>query len=454
MPTVGFGGWIARSQAFLQITLGRQASWTLRRRKCMGSKICPMGSISSRWMNRLLLPLVLVFVAVASFRVGTSREAETQGTQPRPTGAYERPSPTIRSTEPRPTQHQTTTTRLVLPGTDPTMAIAPPGGSGTALRRTESARRLERVFAMHHDGNGISAQQVAIAPLGPYLAVRYSDGTILVWRLDPVKLVLRLKIPTPTGDSQAAVALSPDGRLLAFDVDDLSVQRVEVWDTSSKHRIRQLKAVDGTDVLKFSQDGRRLLAAGTSMGYYDLRTWRFSGVFINSGQPPDADGMFLPTDVALGSDRHSVVTSSLDYFATWTPGQKKSRFVSIGDAGPSSLSADGSTVAFTTTGPAVSLWDVRGRRELRHWRLANSYLSILQLNDRGLLLVGGSTAVTNRPTIEAFRLPAGTPAGRHTFPRELVGEAEILGYDPRGFVFIELAERARNRIVVYVYELG
>lgn len=425
------------------------------------SKIWSMMPIPSNQMSRILLGLLLVLVAVASFRIGTSSKAETQGTQPRPTGAYERPSPTIPSTKPHPTQRQPTTTRLVLPGTDSTTAIAPPGGSGTALRRTESARRLERVFAMYHDGKGISAQQVSIVPSGSHLAVRYSDGTILVWQLDPVKLVWRLKVPPSTDDPESAVALSPDGRLLAFDVDEYwvdqevhDVHQVEVWDTGSKRRIRQLKAVDGTDVLKFSQDGRRLLAAGTSMGYYDLRTWRFSGVFINSGQPPGADGTFLPTDVALGSDGRSVVVSSLGYFAIWTPGQKKSRFVSIGDPGPSSLSVDGSTVAFTTTGPAVSLWDVRRGQELRNWRLANTSLSILQLNDRGFLLVGGSTARTNQPTIEAFRLPAGTPVGRHTLSRELVGEAKVLGHDPRGYVFLELMERAGNRIVVHVYELG
>jgi WD40 repeat protein len=420
-----------------------------------------MGSIHSEWMSRLLLVLILVLVAFASFRVGASSRAETQGTQPAPTGAYERPGPTIPSTESRPTQRQSSTTRLVLPGTDPTTAIAPPGGSGTALRRTESARRLERVFAMYHDGKGISAQQVSIVPSGSHLAVRYSDGTILVWQLDPVKLVWRLKAPPSTYDAESAVALSPDGRLLAFDVDEYwvdqevhDVHQVEVWDVGSKRRIRRLKAVDGTDVLKFSQDGRRLLAAGTSMGYYDLRTWRFSGVFINSGQPPDVHGTSLPTGVALGSDGHTVVVSSSDYFAIWKPGQKKSRFVSVGDPGPSSLSADGSTVAFTTAGPAVSLWDVRSGRELRNWRVANTSTSILQLNDRGLLLVGGSTARNYQPTIEAFRLPAGTPAGRHTLPRELTGEAEVLGYDPRGYVFLELAKRAGNRIVVHVYELA
>jgi hypothetical protein len=96
---------------------------------------------------------------------------------------------------------------------------------------------------------------------------------------------------------------------------------------------------------------------------------------------------------------------------------------------------------------------VRHGRELRNWLLANTPLSILQLTDRGLLLVGGATARTDQPTIEVFRLPTGTRVGRHTLPQELVGEAEILGYDPRGYVFLELMERAGKRIVVHAYEL-
>jgi WD40 repeat protein len=394
-------------------------------------------------MKRLLLVLALTAVAACSKGAPST---ETQVTQ----AALTQPRLTVTS---RP--QATTSQRTVLAGTD---KIAPTPAATTeevALHRTARARQLERVFTIGVSGAVKRPHRIAIAAAGYYLAVQYTDATIAVWQLDSLRPVFKIAIPTETLPPFRTMVLSADGRFLAFAVSEDSV---EIWDVRKNRLIARARKMEATRILRFSQDGRRLLMAGFVMGYYDIAAKRFSGVEIGSGQPANSTlfGLSEASDAVFGPGGNSIVASTGEYFATWSPGRARSRFVECGCSGyEASVSPDGATVAFPTSSRRVSLWDVRSRRELANWRLMNPSSRTFYLGRSGLLAVGGSTADVRRPipTVELFRLPVGKPVARLTFPRDIVGSVDSFAYDPRGFLIVGASSGDPNRPIFRVYEL-
>jgi WD40 repeat protein len=280
--------------------------------------------------------------------------------------------------------------------------------------------------------------RIAIDAAGHLLAVQYTDATIVVWQLDAMRPVFELAGASDALLPFRSIALSGDGRLLAFAASEGSV---EIWDVPRNRLIAQTRKMEATKILRFSQDGRRLLMAGSVMGFYDMVTKRFSGVEIGSGLLDQSTlrGLSEASDAAFGADGRSIVASSGEYFARWSPGQPRSRFVICGCSGyESSVSPDGSTVAFPTRNRRVSLWDVRSGRELANWPVVNYVGRSLYLGRSGVLAVGGSTADVRHPapTVETFRLPAGKSVGRLTLPRDVLGSADSFAFDPHGFLFV------------------
>ena len=126
---------------------------------------------------------------------------------------------------------------------------------------------------LKEDGRTSSLQAAAFsANLESVIGVGRNGGTLSIRRTDPGGSVVRLSIPE-WKSSDANVALSPDGRLVALDdgrgqIDGHGqVQNHGIWliDATAGRKLHEFKVDERPKSLKFSLDGTRL-ACGTIIG--------------------------------------------------------------------------------------------------------------------------------------------------------------------------------------------
>jgi WD40 repeat protein len=92
------------------------------------------------------------------------------------------------------------------------------------------------------------------------LVVSEATSRIHLWRVADGKKVAELPVP----QTPLAATLSPDARLLA--TCDLMKGLVTVWEVAARKRLRQWHLGAGIDNLRFSPDGKQLLAWGNVWG--------------------------------------------------------------------------------------------------------------------------------------------------------------------------------------------
>jgi WD40 repeat protein len=153
-----------------------------------------------------------------------------------------------------------------------------------------------------------SVTAVALSPDGKLLAIGGSERVVLVLRTESGSEVARL---SPDVVSHLAVRFSPDGALLATASDD---GRARLWDTGTWKQIRALEGHDSAvRCLAFSPDGKRL-ATGSSDA--TARLWEVaSGAELAalSGHGGAVAG------VAFSPDGKALATASRDHTALVWP---------------------------------------------------------------------------------------------------------------------------------------
>ncbi|MFI6479406.1 protein kinase [Nonomuraea sp. NPDC050663] len=174
-----------------------------------------------------------------------------------------------------------------------------------------------------------------------------SGDPVTVWQVSTRTRIASLK----AGADRQAIALSPDGRLLAAG----GAKDVQVWDVRTGERTRSVGDVEAL-VLAFSPDGRTL-AAGADL--IDLATGRISR---------DEAGVrrLSPSSIAFSPDGRSLAYALDDgSIRLWDLNRrKKLGTVAVGQAGMGTVrySPDGSLLA--VNGANVRLWEVATLREL------------------------------------------------------------------------------------------
>ncbi|MFL5852691.1 MAG: hypothetical protein ACJ77G_09445 [Solirubrobacteraceae bacterium] len=153
--------------------------------------------------------------------------------------------------------------------------IATSNGDGTiALVDLRTKRRIARLPAR----DGTFAEAIAFMAGGRQLVTGGSAGSVTIRDVGSQAIVRRLRFP----DRVAAVAVSPDDRLLAVELqaDGASSARVELLDlrSSSPVRTHQLpyagvQGPEGPHDLAFTGDGRLLVALGCCSGGSTVLAW-------------------------------------------------------------------------------------------------------------------------------------------------------------------------------------
>lgn len=171
-------------------------------------------------------------------------------------------------------------------------------------------------------------------------------------------------LEAPTGSILPAVALSPDGEVLAWALEDFSIQLIRISDKKLLHTLTGHTDIIGK--LSFSPDGTRLVSASHDTW---VRVWDLEGNLIDAFQPPGA--LAFPNEVlGIGISPDGTLLATIPFdgpVKLWD--LRDYRLVhelgSTGgyDTSDISFSSDGQLVA-SDTATGLFLWDTSDGTEL------------------------------------------------------------------------------------------
>lgn len=132
---------------------------------------------------------------------------------------------------------------------------------------------------------GTDAQPLnLLSPDGKYLAVQFDDSSIQIWSIDSGKRVST--IPFEKGEFDfmgfpSAVAWSPDGTSLALGLTNAS--KVQIWSTATAQLIASFTDTDASahviGALAWSPDGKYLAESGSDIHIWDVKAQKFVATF-------------------------------------------------------------------------------------------------------------------------------------------------------------------------------
>ena len=123
---------------------------------------------------------------------------------------------------------------------------------------------------------------IAFLPDGDRIVVRAENG-VQIFNLQTMEEEEFLD--APTGLIMQAVAVSPDGEILAWALEDFSIQLIRISDKKLLHTLTGHRDIVGK--LIFSPDGDRLFSASHDTW---VRVWDMAGNLVHAFQPPGAIG--------------------------------------------------------------------------------------------------------------------------------------------------------------------
>ncbi|KAH9829364.1 WD40-repeat-containing domain protein [Rhodofomes roseus] len=191
-----------------------------------------------------------------------------------------------------------------------------------------------------YEGNA-GAVSIHFSLDGRFIAARCFDDTIRVWETDTGT---RVKLPAlAISDTQGLVALSPDGKLLAYDAS--SSFRIMNLQTGSEHSFTVPK--HSATSLAFSPDGKYVAASFTdqTVRVWDAQTGR-------SVLPPLRGQTHNASSVAFSPDSRRIATGSED------PEDNSHNTVRIWDVTVGA--SHGPQIVTGSDSPLVDLWESHG----------------------------------------------------------------------------------------------
>jgi hypothetical protein len=179
-------------------------------------------------------------------------------------------------------------------------AIAVAGGNGYTTLWNAATGRLEARFPSDPFG---ATYCLVISPDSAEIFTGGSTGVVGIWNVDTRKSVGKIT----TGDAIGAMALSPNGRLLAVaEYDGI----IRVYDTASHAQVATLPG-NGTHIwsMAFSPGGSTLVAGGNALEWWDVATDKLIADENNPGGPV--------TDVAFSPDGTILAAGGYELVGLW-----------------------------------------------------------------------------------------------------------------------------------------
>jgi WD40 repeat protein len=204
---------------------------------------------------------------------------------------------------------------------------------------------------------------LAFTPDGQSLATATHSGNVDLWDVARRVKTATLQVPPTTSHAPvAAVAVSPDGKTIAFGTEDKQGNNslVELWSTTTRQVTQSVKAgTQGVEAVAFSPNGKQL-AIGSLDG--SVRLW---DLHVLSGPIGTFAGHRYPIEhVAFSPDSKTLLSASDD----GTVGLWDTQASTLGGLANSSIatafSPDGKTLAISTsagTGQAIALYRMPAR---------------------------------------------------------------------------------------------
>ncbi len=290
---------------------------------------------------------------------------------------------------------------------NPCFLVAPQGDVMAANRGegmvTLVDLRARRRIAYLPARDGTSAEAMAFTPDGRRLATGGTAGTVTIRDVRSRAIVRRLRFPAPV----SAVAISPDGRLLAVQhkLGKAAESQVEVIGLRSNTRVFTSTIAGGDGELAFTPNGRVLVASACCAAVVAWNS-RSGEQLLRVPESEQANTFALSPDsqvVAAGSANGRI--------RLWDLRTGKSRGASTKVAGANigqlAISPDGRLLAATALDSTAAVWDLRTRTRLgESFPVVRGLVPQVAFKPDGRLIVGEFVSAIewplDRPTLQRF----------------------------------------------------
>jgi WD40 repeat protein len=233
--------------------------------------------------------------------------------------------------------------------------------TGVVLLWNMSTRALAGVIP-----EDVVAGSLAFTPDGRSLVAGTFDGGIDLWDVARHARTAVLQAGNPSGSNPDAVAVSPDGRTIAFGAHTgTNTYAVKLWSLASRRVTATAKApgAEGVPSVAFSPHGTQLAASGFdgTVRLWDVRSTRSTPLLLAAF----AGHRYPVEDIAFSPDGATLASASDDgTIALWdTRGTTLGGVSNSGDA--LAFSPDGKTLALSTAVPGhfvVALYSMPARK--------------------------------------------------------------------------------------------
>jgi DNA-binding beta-propeller fold protein YncE len=211
---------------------------------------------------------------------------------------------------------------------------------------------------------------VAFSPDGKALVSGSHDGTLILWDVATGKQLRSIEGHRERGRpfEVVSVTFSPDGKVLASVSSD---QTVRLWNVATGVQLRVFTGVKYAQDVKFSPDGKRLVAANCeTVLLWDVAAGALSRSFRKA--PTGVGGSYCASHAAFSPDGRTLIADG-GPIQIWdvSTGAEVRRFEPQGSGFAMALSADGRRLLlgedFKGYLGMIELWDVESGKLLRRF---------------------------------------------------------------------------------------